>query len=184
MGTVKNTVNPNKFNIDNIPKNLIETHSYTNNKLIIDFSFAGSFVSCECGEFNNYLTDGNEYIIKFRKIMKDVENLSDNTLCKLINSDEHSHCHKVAKEDEKRALNIIKKTFKKIGKNESYFQQEVGGEGIVQLGLQSEVRLFGTVKGNIFRVYFTDYFHDFEFDGRRNTRNKKNCKFCVINTKI
>ncbi|BCZ46645.1 hypothetical protein psyc5s11_27120 [Clostridium gelidum] len=35
---------------------------------------------------------------------------------------------------------------------------------ILRIGLQSEIRLFGTIIGNMFRVYFVDYYHDFEFD--------------------
>ena len=35
---------------------------------------------------------------------------------------------------------------------------------------------------NIFRVYFIDYYHDFEYNQTKNERNKKNCKFCVINS--
>ena len=77
---------------------------------------------------------------------------------------------------------VIKNIFSKIGKKESNFEQEVGGESIYQIGLQSEIRLFGVIKGNIFRVYFIDHYHDFEYNQTKNERNKKNCKFCIIST--
>lgn len=185
MGKIKNTVVPNKINMDNIPDNIRETYSYNKNKTIIDFSFPGAFISCECGKFNNYLKDKDNYIDKFRKLMCEVKNLSDFTLYELINNGRSRHCHQVPKEDENKASNIIKEIFNVINENnKDAFDQEIGAESIYQLGLQSEIRIFGTIKGNVFRVYFIDYFHDFNFDQRRNERNKKHCKFCAINTEL
>lgn len=160
----------------------IDSYLYKNKKLVIDFSFEGAFVSCKKGEFNNFLKDNNEFIEKLRYVMSDIQKLSEKLLSELIAGGEYSHCHKT--KNEEKAIDIIKEIFNVIGKKEKDFEQVIGGEEIFQLGLQSEIRLFGTISGNMFRVYFVDYYHDFEFDKRRNTRNKKYCDFCAVNSKL
>lgn len=179
---IKNTTQPDKKVENAISIKDIDSHLYKNSNLVIDFSFEGAFVSCKTGAFNNYLQDSKEFIEKFRAIMLDVTNLSQKSPNKIFPSGEYKHCHKASYED--TATSIIKEIFNKIGKNDLHFEQEIGGEEIFQIGLQSEVRLFGTVRGNVFRVYFVDYYHDFEYDQRRNERNKKICKFCVINSEL
>lgn len=177
---IKNSVSPNKAVNNIIDLANLDSHLYNNYNMVIDFSFEGAFVSCKQGAFNNYLQSDKEFMQKFRGMMTDVQNLSQKKPHIIFNGGEYRHCHKVKKEE--LAADIIKKIFEKIGKEDNYFEQEVEGEPIYQIGLQSEVRLFGVIRGNIFRVYFIDYYHDFEFDQTKNGRNRKNCKFCAINS--
>lgn len=177
---IKNTKDPIK-KVESISVNDIESHLFNKSKMVVDFSFEGAFVSCKDGEFNNFLVDNKEFTRKFRAIMQDVYKLSGNTLYTLISNGGFRHCHKT--KDEIKATGIIKRIFDIIGKTDDY-EQVIECEEIFQIGLQSEIRLFGTIQGNIFRTYFVDYHHDFEFDERKNTRNKKLCKFCVINSDL
>ena len=71
-----------------------------------------------------------------------------------------------------------------VENNGENFEQIIGGEEIYQIGLESEIRMFGTINGNIFKVYFIDYHHDFEYDERRTTRNKKGNNFCAITSSL
>lgn len=170
---VKNTSNPN---------NNVESDLYKNKNMIIDFSFEGAFLSLEHADFNNYLMGKDDFIERFRKIMMDVQKLSSKTPMEIFNGN-YRHCHKITKDkEEEKALKIIKKIFNEVEKYN--FDQEVGSEEIFQLGLCSEVRLFGTRKGNVFKVYFLDYYHDFSYDEKYNLRNKKNCKFCALKTDL
>lgn len=181
MPKIKNDKSP-KIKIEDIPKPDIMSHLYLNEKMVVDFSFEGSFASCSEGSFDNFLTSQNEFILKLREIMQDVKRLSQHSIYKLITEDGFRHCHKA--KDEEKARKIIEKIFSNTGKEDSAFEQNVGCESVYQIGFQSEIRLFGTKNGNVFRVYFIDYHHDFEFDERRNTRNKKHCNFCVINSEL
>lgn len=175
---IKNPISPNKKVNNTIELEDLDSHLYKNYNMVIDFSFEGVFVSCKQGTFSNYLQSDKAFIQKFRDMMTDVQNLSQKKPKIIFNSGNYRHCHKTKREE--LATDIIKSIFKKIGKEDNSFEQEVGGEPIYQIGLQSEVRLFGVIRGNIFRVYFIDYYHDLEFDQTRNERNKKNCKFCAI----
>lgn len=177
---IKNSVSPNKEVNNTIDLKNLDSHLYNNYNMVIDFSFEGAFVSCKQGEFNNYLQSNKEFVQKFRGMMVDVQNLSQKKPNIIFNGGEYRHCHRAKKEE--LATDVIKKIFGKIGKDDNYFEQEIGGEAIYQIGLQSEVRLFGVIRGNIFRVYFIDYYHDFEFDQTKNVRNRKNCRFCAINS--
>ena len=180
---IRNSISPNKkVNNTNIDIENLDSHLYKNYNMVIDFSFEGAFVSCKQGDFNNYLQSDKEFIHKFREMMIDVHNLSQKTPNIIFNGGEYRHCHRAKREE--LVTDIIKKIFKTIGKEDNYFEQEVGGETIYQIGLQSAVRLFGVIKGNTFRVYFIDYYHDFEFDQTKNERNKKSCKFCAINSDL
>jgi len=170
---VNNTVDINKIN----------SHLYLNSRLVIDFSFEGAFISCKCGDFNNFLKDSNEFITKFRSLMSDLQKLSQCSPSSVF-SGEYTHCHKVKDKDSHRVIQIIKELFLKTGFNNKSFDQIVEGEDIYQIGLQSEIRLFGTMNANIFKVYFIDYYHDFNFDQRRNKRNKKICNFCAIKSEL
>ena len=179
---IKNTVSPSKKVSNTIDLEKLNTHLYTNYNMVIDFSFEGAFVSCKQGDFNNYLQSDKEFIQKFRGMMMDIQNLSKKKPNEIFNGGEYRHCHRAKHEE--LAADIIKNIFIKIGKSDANFEQEIGGETISQIGLQSEVRLFGVIKGNVFRVYFIDYYHDFEFDQRKNERNKKNCKFCAMSSSL
>lgn len=179
---IKNTVSPNKKVSNTIELEKLDSHLYISYNMVIDFSFEGAFVSCKQGDFNNYLQNEKEFIQKFRDMMADVQNLSQKTPSKIFNGGEYRHCHKT--KNEEFAIDIIRNIFDKIGKGDNDFEQEVGGESIYQIGLQSEIRLFGVIKGNVFRVYFIDYYHDFEYNQTKNERNKKNCKFCAISSDL
>lgn len=176
---VKNPISPSKKVSNAIDLEKLDTHLYKNYNMVIDFSFGGAFISCKQGDFNNYLQDKEEFMQKFRAMMLDVQNLSQKKPNEIFNGGEYRHCHRAKYEE--LAVDIVKNIFSKIGKSDANFEQEIGGETISQIGLQSEVRLFGVIKGNVFRVYFIDYHHDFEFNQTKNARNKKNCKFCAIN---
>lgn len=179
---IRNTICPSKKVKNTIELEKLDSHLYNNHNLVIDFSFEGSFISCKQGKFNNYLQNPKDFIQKFRAMMIDVQNLSQKTPAVIFNGGEYRHCH-IAKH-EQLAINIIKEIFSKIREDDNCFEQEIGGESIYQIGLQSEIRLFGVIRGNIFRVYFIDYYHDFEYNQTKNERNKKNCKFCVINSTL
>lgn len=150
---------------------------YKEKELIIDFSYEGAFVSCKCGDFNNFLLNQNDFIIHFRNIMNTVNQLSGKKTADIFNGS-YRHCHKIDSDEKETSLNIIKCVLSKLGKDDSYYEQIIGGEELYQIGLNSEDRLYGIIQGNIFRVYFIDYYHDLYFDKRRNERNKKYCDFC------
>lgn len=114
--------------------------------------------------------------------MVDIQKLSKNSPKDIFNGGEYRHCHKV--KHEALAMDIIKTIFLEIGKTEENFEQIIGGEEIYQIGLESEIRMFGTINGNIFKVYFIDYHHDFEYDERRTTKNKKGNNFCAITSSL
>ena len=176
-GKICNPKQPNKKVKSEFTVN-IDSDNYLTKPVVFDLSFEGAFISIESNNFNNYLRNSDDFIVQFRKVMKNIQNLSTKTMYELINGKEYNHCHKV--QNEENVIIILKRVFKKINKSESEFEQELGSEGIYQLGLQSGVRLFGIIKGNIFRVYLIDYFHDCSFDQRRNQRNKKHYDFCPI----
>ena len=178
---IKNTIVPLPTAFDTKSINFI---LYGEFDFIVDFSFEGAFVSCKTGDFNNFLVDEKEFILKFRAMMQDVARLSGHRMKDLINSGEYRHCHKVAESDVQRAKEIIKTVFSQLNKDSSYYEQLINCEDIYQIGFQSEIRLFGTIQGNIFRVYYIDYYHDFNYDQRRNSRNKKLCKFCPSTSEV
>lgn len=179
---VRNSIDPNKKVKNIIELGELDSYLYTNYNMIVDFSFAGVFVSCKQGNFNNYLQNDKEFMQKFRNMIIDIQNLSQKTPSRIFNGGEYRHCHKT--KNENFAMDIIKNIFHKIGNDDVNFEQEVGGEEIYQIGLQSEIRLFGIIRGNIFRVYFIDYYHDFEFNQTKNERNKKNCRFCAMSSNL
>lgn len=179
---IKNTTSPGNKVENNISIEDIGSHLYKSSNMIIDFSFEGAFVSCKQGTFDSYLQNGYEFVNKFRKMLIDIQNLSQKSPSEIFPGGGYHHCHKV--KHETLAADIIKEIFQKIGKNDNNYDQEIGGEEIFQIGLQSEVRIFGTIRGNIFRVYFIDYYHDFEYDQKRTTRNKKGNCFCPISSEL
>lgn len=179
---IKNNQKPSGAVANNILIDHIDSHLYMNNNLVVDFSFEGAFISCKMSDFNNYLKDSNEFISKIREMMVDIQKLSQNSLNCLFLGGSFRHCHKT--KDEAKALVIIKEIFNQLGRDEKYYEQLIDGEEIFQMGLQSEIRIFGTIKGNIFKAYFIDYHHDFEYNQQYNIRNKKMYKFCPIKTEL
>lgn len=177
---IKNPISPviaaqNQSSVDSI--------LYKEYEFIVDFSFEGAFVSCKIGDFSNYLKDEKEFVLKHRELMNDIHKLSGHKLSELMNGG-YRHCHKVSDGDVLRAKEIIKTIFSQLEKDDSYFEQLIECEDIYQIGFESEIRLFGTIRGNTFRVYFIDYYHDFNYDQRRNIRNKKLCNFCPVKSEI
>lgn len=161
----------------------INSFLYKEYDFIVDFSFEGAYVSCKNSDFNNFLKDEKEFILKHRALMNDVQKLSGHKLSELLNGN-YRHCHKVSEGDVRRAKEIIKTVFSQLNKDAAFFEQLIECEDIYQIGLESEIRLFGTIQGNTFRVYFIDYYHNFNYDAKRNTRNKKLCNFCPTKSDI
>ena len=162
----------------------IDSHLYKNRPFVVDFSFEGAFLSFEYGGFSNYLIDKKDFINRHRKIMTDINKLSDHNLEEIMNGKGYRHCHPLDSRDTEKAGSIIKQLFHILNKDDKTYEQLLGGEKIYQIGWESEVRLYGTIHGNIFRVYFIDYYHDFNYDQRRNNRNKKLCKFCPTKSEL
>lgn len=175
---IKNTISP--LNIDRDESD-INSYLYNRYDFLVDFSFEGVFRSCKVGNFSNYLKDEKEFIRKHRELMRDIQKLSGHKLTELFNGG-YRHCHKVNAYDARKAREIIKTILSQLHKTSSYFEQLIECEEIYQIGLESDVRLFGAIHGNAFRVYFIDYYHDFYYDQRRNKRNKKLCSFCPTNS--
>jgi hypothetical protein len=171
-GKIKNSISPK--NVVSSP--LVPDKSYTSKNVIFDFSSKTAFCSVSYGGFNNYLKNPNDYVEQFRALMRNVGILSDYTLSALINGGSHRHCHKIEGDKEKLARSIIRKLFS----DDRAYDQEIDAEELFQLGCQDGVRVIGIIKGNIFRVYFIDYFHDLYPDDRYNIRNVRNYKFCPI----
>lgn len=168
---IRNTVKPEHVIVSNITPD----NSYKSKNVVFDFSSATSFRSTSYGDFNNCLKNANDYIEQFRILMKNIGKLSDYTLSALVNGN-HRHCHKIEEDKDKLARLIIKKLFS----DDKTYEQEIDAEELFQLGCQDGVRVIGIIRGNIFRVYFIDYFHDLYPDGRHNIRNERNYKFCPM----
>lgn len=173
---IKNSIKPKNV----VASDLVPDNSYTSKNVIFDFSSKTAFCSISYGDFNNYLKSANDYVEQFRTLMKNVGILSNYTLAALINGGSHKHCHKIEGDREKLARSIIRKLFS----DDRVYDQEIDAEELFQLGSQDGVRVIGIIKGNIFRVYFIDYFHDLCPDDRRNTRNTRNYKFCPIHGEL
>lgn len=144
----------------------------------------GAFISCECGDFSNLLMNEIDFIQHFRDIITCISVLSTRCTMDVFNSGEYRHCHKVAEGKIAKINQIINTVLGKLNKDESYYNQVIGGEDFFQIGLTSDSRLYGTIQGNVFRVYVIDYYHDLYYDQRKNVRNRKLCKFCPKTTQI
>lgn len=177
---IKNTILPIDATLN---RSNVNSFLYKEYDFVVDFSFEGAYVSCKNGDFSNYLKDEKDFISKHRSLMSDVQKLSGHKMSELL-SGSYRHCHKVSESDVRRAKEIIKTVLSQLNKDISYFEQLIECEDIYQIGFESEIRLFGTIQGNTFRVYFIDYYHDFNYDQRRNTRNKKLCTFCPTKSDI
>lgn len=158
----------------------VESYYYKNKSIILDFSFAGAFASVKSNGINSYMQDEKEFAERFKNILHDIRYLSTNTANVLFNSDGFRHCHVVESKNENKIRDIIRNIFKDLDIKDNEFEQELGEETFYQLGLHSEIRFFGTVHANVFKVYFIDYYHELNYDQRRNTRNVKNCNFCIV----
>jgi hypothetical protein len=169
---INNLLEPKK----SIASNIVPDDSYRTKNVIFDFSSKTSFCSISHSGFNNYLKNADDYVEQFRTLMKNVSLLSEYTLSTLINGRGYDHCHKIEGDKDKLARSVIRKLFS----NDRVYEQEIDAEDLFQLGFQDSIRIVGTIKGNIFRVYFIDYFHDLYPDNRYNSRNERNYKFCPI----
>lgn len=159
-------------------KSEIQQFNFENENVIFDFSFEGAFVSCKCGDFDNFLHDEKEFAEKFARAENNVIKLSQFTLKELIAPNNFRHCHRL--DDEQSPHAIIKKILNNLGKPIDFYDQLVGEEDIYQLGYENEVRFAGIIQGNIFRVLFLDYHHTLYPDERRNTRQHQKNKYSLI----
>lgn len=173
-GKIKNTIQVGK----NAKSTIEPSDDYKKKTAVFDFSFIGVFQAVEIREFNNFTKDATDYIKQLRVMMKNVSKLSQKTLNELVVGGSYRHCHKIDDDNDALARDIIRTLFN--ANSLSNYDQELGDEGLYQLGLQDGVRFIGTINGNIFRVYFVDYFHSLYPDERRNERNLRNYNFCPM----
>ena len=144
------------------------------------FRLRDVFCSINESEFNNCLKDSEDFAIQYKCCMNSINKLSSHTLHELMDGKGFRHCHKVSDDKEDKAYRIIKKLCEKVEMPENYFEQNVGSESVFQIGFEGSARFFGTIKGNIFRLLFVDYFHSFSYEERYNQRNLKNYKYCPM----
>lgn len=178
-GKISNNITPQK-SIAGIEEKIIETELYKHWNITFDLSFIGCFYSIRENYFNNCLKDECDFVQQYKKCMTTLNKLSTHTINELISTQGFRHCHQICGENEKKAYKIIKKLCEKTQLDDSYFEQNIGSESIFQLGYEGSARFFGTIRGNTFRLFFIDYFHDFYDDERRNDRNLKNYKYCPM----
>lgn len=171
---VKNNITPKSVGVT---AGDINSELYKNRNLVVDFSFEGAFVSCTCGDFSNLLLDQNDFIKHFRGILDSVIVLSTHKPSYVF-SGAFRHCHKLSDVKANEVAKIAQTVLRNMDKPKNFYEQLLGGEDLYQIGLYEDNRLFGTLQGNVFRVYVIDYFHDLYFDERRNERNRQQCKFC------
>ena len=173
---ISNDIPPQKL-IAGVKEETINSEIYKQWDITFDLSFRGCFYSIDEKEFNNCFKNTEEFVQMYKNCMITLHKLSGHTIYELLSNKSFRHCHEVKKEDEKKAYKIIKKLCEKVELSESYFEQNVGSEKIYQIGFEDSVRIFGTIRANIFRVFFIDYFHHFYFDEGKNERNIKNYNF-------
>lgn len=174
---ISNNITPQK-SIAGVDEKIIKTEVYKHWNISFDLSFKGCFYSIDEKEFNNCFKDSDDFIQHHKKCMITLNKLSEHTIHKLLS--DFKHCHEVEEKNEEKAYRIIKILCQKVGLDELYFEQNVGSEKIYQIGFEDSLRIFGTIRANVFRVFFIDYFHHFNFDKRRNERNLKNYKYCPM----
>ena len=166
-------------NISSLDPENVNEYLYKTQNAVFDFSLKTSFVSCEMNGLNNCLRNESEFIEKFRKLMIDVDAMSLQPISQLNYSGGFRHCHNIAGR-EQEAVNIIKKLGEKCDYSEQKIEQMIGGEMIFQFGNHTEIRIFGFIQGNVIKVLFIDWFHDFSYDERQNERNKKLYSYSVM----
>lgn len=176
---ISNDITPKKC-IAGVEENIINTEVHKQWNITFDLSFKGCFYCIDKKEFNNCFKDENDFVQMYQKCMITLNKLSEHTIYELISDGNFRHCHEVEKENEEKAYKIIKNLCEKVGLDEIYFEQNIESEKIYQIGFEDTVRIFGTIRANMFRVFFIDYFHHFNFDERRNKRNLKHYKFCPM----
>lgn len=173
----------------------LDNYLYQNKCVTVDFSLQSAFVSCKRDlqkvrrtngtwkerSFNNFLSDNDDFIESFRDTLLTVQKLSSHTMFELIKESNFRHCHKA--DDQEFAKAITEEIYKTLNKTDTY-KQNIEEEVIYQIGFQDSIRLYGIVKGNVFKVTFIDYFHTFDYDERYNTRNVKHYKFCPVTTDL
>ena len=174
MKKVNNDIVPTK----QIPKDFINSQLYKTENIVIDLSFKGAFVSCKCNDFDNYLHDESEFVQKFKKMIENVNKLSDHTAEELMRDKGFRHCHKI--EADVDTESILKEIARKIGKDDEYVTQLIGGENLYQLGFETEVRLIGLMSGNVFRTLFIDYHHNLYPDEKRNSRGRQRNNYSLM----
>lgn len=163
--------------IAGVPEKTVKEDIFKQWNITFDLSFKGCFCSVKEQDFNNFLKDEKDFAVQHKKLVDILNKLSEHTMNELISNGNYAHCHTASDE---KAYRIIKNICEKIGLSNMYFEQNIGSEKIYQLGINDSVRIFGTVNGNVFRLLFIDYFHEFFPDQRRNERNGKNYKFCPM----
>lgn len=176
---IKNDIKPPEKRIVGVPEGELLSELYKCWHIVFDLSFKGCFCSIDESDFNNCLKDAEDFAIQYRDCMNSINKLSSHTLHELIDGRGFRHCHLIDT-DEKKAYKIIKKICDKVNLDDSYFKQNIESESVFQIGFEGPVRFFGTIKGNVFRLLFVDYFHDFSYDERYNQRNPKNYKYCPM----
>lgn len=176
---VVNNITPETKTIKLTNDNEVSDYLYKNKPVSIDFSYKTSFCSCEDDQFNNYLRNANDFIFQIRNLSKLLIGLSGKSLSELIPPNTtYRHCHQA--DHQQRAQNIIKR----LCKNEDYYKQNFENEKIFQLGIADSLRLYGTIKQNIFSVAFIDYFHTYDFDQTLNKRKIESCRFCPMTSDL
>lgn len=166
--------------ISDFSKSELSSELYKNNYIAFDLSFKGCFYSVNKKFFNNCLKDADDFVIRYRECMNALNKLSGHTIEELMLNAGFRHCHPLETKDEKKAHKIIKELCRKAEVDDSYIQQNIGAETIFQIGYEGSARFFGLCDGNIFRLLFIDYFHDYFPDERRNERNLKKHNYCPM----
>ena len=178
--SVKNIAHESRRAVKSIEFNRLNSYLHTTLPAVFDFSFNLAYNSVHTNHFDNFLGGEKDFLKHFRDMVIDIHGLSKHTLDQLIHSNNFRHCHKISSEAE----SIVQEILRELEQQSNDTKQIFDGEEFYQLGLCSEIRFFGIIKGNVFHVCFIDYWHDLEFDQRRNMRNKRNCKFCAINSPL
>lgn len=176
---ITNDITPKKL-IAGVNEEEISSGLYKQWNIVFDLSFKGCFYSVDELEFNNCFKNSDDFVQKYKKCMTTFHKLSEHTIHSLISDRNFRHCHNLTVDNERKAYKIIKKLCEKAGLSKSYFEQNVGSEKIYQIGFEDSIRVFGTIRANIFRVLFIDYFHHFDFTQQKNERNLKYYKFCPM----
>lgn len=180
--------NKRKIQNDVVPQKSISKINNANNltdlynklNISFDISFAGCFYSINEKYFNNCLKDALDFVQQYKTCVTTLNKLSSKTLYELMSTGEFRHCHPITGKDEEKAYRIIKRLCGKVGLGEEYFEQNIGSEKIYQIGFDGALRIFGAIRGNVFRIFFIDYFHHFDYDETKNYRDLKNYKFCPM----
>lgn len=153
-----------------------------------DVSFPGLYYSVECGNFNNFLKDENQFIEKF----KDIRRFLDKTNAKdfqkeLLGDTGMKHCHPVRDDKYNLAIECIKSSLVKHGNDnaEQMIDQMLEGEKLYQIGFEGGSRYIGTYDSErrVFRLYLIDYHHKLYPKQRYNQYSTRDLKYCIMTSK-